>query len=144
MTGKSSLIASLVTLGASYYSDDLAAIGLDGRVHPYSSTISLRYPGEGARVLPIAEIGGRMAVEPIPIGLVAVTKYQSGAEWKPQRLSPGETMMRLIDNTLLARDRKKLMLQINRMVSQHAIAISSPRGDAAKVAPHLLTWLETN
>src|SRR5262249_11169057 len=45
--GKTTLVATLVDAGATYYSDEFAVIDERGLVHPYAKALSIRAEGEG-------------------------------------------------------------------------------------------------
>src|SRR3954447_6225511 len=78
MSGKSSLVSALVRAGATYYSDEYAAIDPLGRVHAYARLLSIRgeQGGPGHRT-PVADLGGVAGHEPVPIGLVAHLRYDA-------------------------------------------------------------------
>src|SRR5438105_11686695 len=100
LSGKSTLVAALLRAGATYYSDEYAVLDDRGHVHPYSRLLSLRQPaGERPKRCSAADLGSRPGIEPLPVGLVAVTKYQSGARWRPRPLTPGKAMLELLNNT---------------------------------------------
>ena len=85
-SGKSSLVAALVRAGATYYSDEYAVLDARGRVHPFSVPLSLRDgPNGEVRKRQAEALGGRPGVAPLPVGLVAITKYQPGG---PLAISP--------------------------------------------------------
>jgi hypothetical protein len=89
MTGKSTLVAALVRLGARYYSDEYAVLDLRGRVHPYPRRLSIREEGRlWRRRCCAVELGSRSGIKPLPVGLIAITSYKAGARWRPRSLSP--------------------------------------------------------
>src|SRR5262245_22266768 len=80
-SGKTSLVAALVKAGAIYYSDEYAVIDEKGLVHHYARPLSIRengYLGKAKRYQ-VEALGGRSGVKPLPVGLVVVSTYKSGA-----------------------------------------------------------------
>src|SRR5579884_3269688 len=51
-SGKSTLVAALVRAGATYYSDEYAAVDADGMIHPYAKPLSSRPLDSGAPAPP--------------------------------------------------------------------------------------------
>jgi hypothetical protein len=143
-SGKSNLVAALLQSGATYYSDEYAVLDAKGRVHPYSRPLSLRN-GDGGRPTRynIEQSGGRVGVKPLPIGLVVVTQYKAGAEWRPRRLSVGRGILALLANTVAARREPAMALGTLQRAAGQAKLIKSPRGEADRVAPLLLGYLES-
>jgi hypothetical protein len=149
MTGKTTLVKSLVEAGATYYSDEFAVLDKEGLVHPYPRPLSLRgHNGQPGRevtaeaLTAVKGLGGQTGVEPLPVGLVIVTEYQPEATWRPRQLTPGQAMLALMDNTVAARRNPAHSMPILKQVATNAITLKSKRGEAAAVAPALLTRLE--
>ncbi len=143
MTGKTSLVKSLVEAGATYYSDEFAVLDKEGRVHPYPVPLSIRgNNGQPGRKTPVESLGGQIGVEPLPVGLVIVTEYQPEATWQPRRLTPGQALLALMDNTVAARRNPAHSMPILKQAVTDAIALKSKRGEAGEVTPRLLARLE--
>jgi hypothetical protein len=143
MVGKSTLVEALVRQGAVYYSDEYAVIDGAGRVHPYARRLRLRGGGEReARCVSIGELGGTAGTEPIPVGLIAAAVYHPGARWRPRVLTPAEGMMRLLDNTVLARERPEQALPSLAAAADGALCLGGRRGEADEAAEQLLRRLE--
>ena len=104
LSGKSTLVNELIKAGATYYSDEYAVCDARGRVHPYPKPLALRKEGD---VLPkpvrAGTMPGRPVVKPLPVGLVVLTSYRSGARWRPRRLSHGRAVIELLNHTIPAR-----------------------------------------
>jgi hypothetical protein len=139
-SGKTSLVEALVRAGATYYSDEFAVFDTRGRVHPFPRALSIRLEGDAQarRRCPVEELGGCAGTRPLPVGLVAVTRYRPGARWQPRVLSPGETVLALLANTALARARPQFALAIFRLVVSEAWGLEGKRGDAPEVVRSLL------
>lgn len=137
--GKSTLVAALVKAGATYYSDEYAVFDLRGRAHPFRRPLSLRgAPDERPRTYSAAELGAPRTGKPLPVGLVALTKYRSSARWRPRPLSPGRAVLALLSNTVPARRRPEVALQTLQRAVIGALVIESARGEAETVAESIL------
>jgi hypothetical protein len=142
MTGKTTLVKALVEAGATYYSDEFAVLDKAGRVHPYPVELSIRgHNGQPGRKTPVESLGGQAGVEPLPVGLVLVTAYQPTAVWRPRKLTPGQALLALMDNTVAARRDPAHSMPILKQVASHAITLKSKRGEAGEVAALLLARL---
>ncbi len=87
-SGKTTLVAALVKAGATYYSDEYAVLDQDGRVHPYARRLSIRVANVSLRMrCRPDDLGGTRGVDPLSVGLIAVTRYRFGANWRPRLLS---------------------------------------------------------
>ncbi|MBN1993736.1 MAG: hypothetical protein JW953_13625 [Anaerolineae bacterium] len=143
MTGKSTLVKALVEAGATYYSDEFAVLDKAGRAHPYPLPLSLRGKnGQPGRKIPAEELEGQIGVEPLPVGLIVVTAYQPEAVWRPRKLTPGQALLALMDNTVAARREPAYSMPILKQAVTNAVTLKSKRGEAAAVAPALLARLE--
>lgn len=142
LSGKTTLVESLVRAGATYYSDEYAVLDGQGRVHPYPKSLSIREEsGKRPKKCPIESIGGFRGIRPIPVGLIVLTKYQPKAKWRPRVLSPGQALLGLLDNTILARIRPKFVLGMLQPIVLSAQTIKSKRGEAQDVVKVLLGYL---
>jgi hypothetical protein len=140
MSGKTTLVQALVEGGAAYYSDEFAVLDKEGRVHPYPVPLSLRsHDGRPARKTLVETLGGQTGVEPLPVGLVVVTRYRRGSAWRPRKLSPGQALLALMDNTVAARRDPAHSMPILKRAVTNAHALKSQRGEAGEIAPFLLS-----
>src|SRR4051812_1543314 len=105
MAGKTTLVAALVRAGAVYYSDEFAVLDERGLVHPYAKPLSVRDGALAQSDRSVESFGGVIGEEPLPIGAIIFTHYQTGAEWMPTRLSPGRAVLAMFENTLAASTR---------------------------------------
>jgi hypothetical protein len=142
-SGKSSLVAALVRLGATFYSDEYAVLDARGRVHPYAKPLSLR-PSDGGKAIRyrVETLGGVTGVRPLPVGLVLVSQYKPGSAWRPQRLSAGHGVLAMLANTVSARRQPVAALATLQRAVAQATMIKGRRGEADDVAPLLLRYLE--
>jgi hypothetical protein len=140
-SGKTTLVVALVKAGAIYYSDEYAVLDLNGWVHSYPRRLSIRQ-GEGQRTkrCPVEALGGIAGEKPISIGLMVQTQYQPEVQWSPQKISAGQAVLTLLDNTLVARLRPEFALPILGKAVSGAVSLKSQRGEAEKTAKVLLQY----
>lgn len=145
-SGKTTLVSALVRAGATYYSDEFAVFDARGRVHAYAKPLYVRgTAGDRRQKVPARALGRRPGTTPLPVGLVVITGYRSGARWRPRVLSPGEGMLALLSHTVLARERPQLALgTLQEVVSSGAAVLKGRRGDAVEMAAALLDRLATD
>ncbi len=136
-SGKSSLVAELVRAGATYYSDEFAVFDGRGRVHPYRRRLSLRTGGTRIRYA-VEEAVGPSGTPALPVGLIAVTAYEPGAQWHPRVLSPAQAVLALFRNTVVARMQPELSLSTLQRVVPGALALESARDEARETVASLL------
>ncbi|MCG6963367.1 MAG: hypothetical protein LJE95_08885 [Acidobacteria bacterium] len=143
-SGKSSLVAALVRAGATYFSDEFAVLDHEGLVHPFARPLSLRctdpYRGDPVTV---EELGGTIGEGPLPVGAIVAATFAEGAAWKPQPLSPGETVLELLANTLSARRQPEVVLPVLQQVAESAPAVKGDRGEAEEAAVAILGFAAT-
>ncbi len=138
-SGKSRLVEALVRAGCTYYSDEYAVLDGRGRVHPYLAPLSLRGNGtEASRRIEAAALGGRGGKKPLPVALVAALRYQAGSRRPPRRLSPGQGMLALLNNTVPARRRPRLAVATLSQVVTRALVLAGLRGEADEAAARLV------
>ena len=144
-SGKTTLVRAFLQAGASYYSDEYAVFDRRGRVYPFPRPLSIR--GDSAQVrsrLSAESLGCQTGSKPVPVGLVTLTQYKAGAQWKPKVLSPGRGALGLLANALAGRKQpEKAMATLGRVVSQ-APVLAGTRGDAHETVESLLHLLESS
>jgi hypothetical protein len=143
LSGKTTLVAALVRLGATYYSDEYAVMDKSGRVHPFPKPLQIR---EGASTKQtkhsVEEFGGRVGHRPLPVGLIISSRYRSGARWRPRPLSTGQGMLELLANTVSARRNPRAALSALQQAASGAQTLKGERGEAANAAHAILKRLE--
>lgn len=143
MNGKSTLVAALLKAGATYYSDEYAVLDERGHVHPYARRLALRQPnGQPTRRCSAADLDSAVGTKPLPVALVALVRYRSGAAWQPQALSTGKAVLELIPNTLPTQRRPEQALTALNQVARHAVTLKGWRGAAEETAARLLQMME--
>ena len=143
-SGKSTLVAELVRAGATYYSDEYAVFDSRGRVHPFAKPLELREEGKYSQTkVSVAELGGHSGTKPLPVGLVLMTQFKSGARWRPRRLTAGKGVLELLFNTVSARrDPERAMATLQRVTATAAV-LKGVRGNASELVPAMLAKVES-
>jgi hypothetical protein len=142
-SGKSTLVAELVRAGASYYSDEYAVLDSRGRVHPFSKPLELREEGEFRQTkITVAELGGHSGTKPLPVRLVLMTQFKSGARWRPRKLTAGKGVLEMLFNTVSARRSPERALATLQRVTAQADVLKGVRGNATEVVNALLRRVE--
>lgn len=136
-SGKSTLVAELVRAGCDYLSDEFAVLDSRGACHAYPRNLSLRSPERTQRWAADAP-ASRTRSQPLPVGLVVVTRYRQGATWRPVTISSGEAVLALLENTVAARARARQTLAVLRAAVLGAEALAGERGDADQLVDALL------
>jgi hypothetical protein len=141
-SGKTSLVTALLAAGATYYSDEFAVIDERGRVHPYLRPLRIRDQDDLGRRVTADEMGARSGRGSLPVGLVASTRYEAGARWRPRALSHGEATLELLSHTVPARFRPRQVMRVLDAAARPARGLKGRRGEAAEVAGSLLEAME--
>jgi hypothetical protein len=139
--GKSTLTAALLKCGADYLSDDFAVINDDGLVLPFHCPLRIRTPS--GRLEKVAtDFGAQNADDPTPVQLIVDTAYRAGAQWQPERLSPGEGVLRMFAHAVAARSAPVRVGSVLARVARSAACLAGPRGDAAGAAGRILKYCD--
>ena len=94
--GKSTLVASLVRAGATYYSDEYALLDTDGLVHPFARNLQMREPGgREQRSVPVEEFQGVAGTEPVPVARILFQPLSSRGRMEAR--TPGTWARRTAD-----------------------------------------------
>ena len=135
--GKTTLVAELVRLGATYYSDEYAVVDGQGMVHAYAQPLSIRIDGcSDRRAVPVPD--AQIGVNPIEAALVVVTEYEQGASWRPVPLTPAQGALVLLQHTVAIRAKPGNALLAARLLAQNALVIGGTRGEASVAATAIL------
>jgi len=140
-SGKSTLVAALLRAGARYYSDEFAVLDSRGRVHPFAKPLSLRRAA-GVDETPPEAFGSSAGSRPLPVAVVAFSRYREGARWRTRRLSRGRALLELLRHTGPARRRPADALACLGRVVSGAMTFSAVRGEADEAAGALLRLSE--
>jgi hypothetical protein len=140
-SGKTTLVKALLHAGATYFSDEFAVLDGRGRVHPFPRRLSIRGDSEDTTRLSAESLGSRTGAGPLPIGLLALTRYQTGARWKPRVVSAGKGTLGLLANTLAARTQPRRALSTLTRAVRTAPVLAGTRGEAEEAASSILRLL---
>ena len=141
-SGKTSLVAELVRAGATYYSDEYAVLDKHGRVHPYPTPLAVRQPDSNKQSnISAQELGGSVGVKPLPVSLIVVSRYEPGKEWHPRRMSPGQAMLELLNNTIPARRKPEAVITTLQKAVGDAVTLKGVRGEARQTAKLIFDYL---
>jgi hypothetical protein len=136
--GKTTLVRACLDAGATYYSDEYAVLDRTGRVHPYARPLAIRGGAGGPdRSAPAAAFGAPTGIDALPVDAIIVATYRPGARWRPRRLTPGQALLALMDQTVAARGSPAHSMPILRQVVVGAETLAGIRGEAATVADAL-------
>ena len=142
--GKSALTAALVRLGAKYYSDEYAVLNKRGLLRPFPKDLSLRGIKDRFTQVErsVESLGGKAGKRPIPVGLVLITEFKKGAEWEPQILSSGATVMEVLQNSVSIRRNPEFVLSAVNAAVANSLAFKTKRGEADAAARLVLRLLD--
>jgi hypothetical protein len=145
--GKSTLVEALLQAGATYYSDEFAVLDDQGHVYPFARRLKLRdwNPAQRtvrSRRLDAAELGWAVGEKPLPVGLVAFTRYRPEGQWQAHRLTPGQAALRLLDFALPVQREPDRVLNVLRKMLPGACILKGCRGEAEATARALLAAVE--
>lgn len=142
LSGKSTLVRELVRAGATYYSDEYAVLDSRGWVHPFSKPLKLsEEPAFRQTEFPLERLNARIGVKPLPVGLVILSEYQAGANWRPRRLSPGRAALGLLTFTAPARRDPEAALGTMRELVSYAPVVKGVRGEAKDTVASIFQML---
>jgi hypothetical protein len=104
--GKTTLVRAWLERGATYYSDEFAVLDRAGMVHPFARPLSVRDASSPvSRRVPVGAFGSDAGTDPLPVGLVIVSSYRPGAQWRPRPLTPATALLAMMRHTVAARSR---------------------------------------
>src|SRR5216683_1761282 len=144
-SGKTTLVRAFLQAGASYYSDEYAVFDRRGRVYPFPRPLSIR--GDSGQIrsrLSAESLGCQTGTDPLPVGLVTLTRYKAGSRWKPKALSAGRGTLGLLANTLAARNQPDRALATLGRVARQAPVLTGTRGEADETVASIFRLLESS
>jgi hypothetical protein len=144
-SGKSSLVASLIDAGATYYSDEYAVIDREGRIHPFPRPLRLRHAIEPqASAGPVASTVTGDDLQPLQPAWIMNLRYRPGGVWDPQELTPGQTLLALLENTVAVRRQTELTLRTLKLTVESANGWQSERGEADSATREIVRLMDAN
>ena len=141
-SGKSQLVLALLRAGATYYSDDVAPIDRDGRVHPAPRAIGVRDEAGVNKGIAADRFGAPIGSVPLPVGLVVSSTYEPGAVWQPRRGTAGDAALALMQHAVRAQLAPGETMQTLARAVHGARLLTGSRGEADIIARGLLAALE--
>jgi hypothetical protein len=140
MSGKTSLVAELVRAGATYYSDEYAAIDLRGRVQSYPQALAIRKPYKSRqRRFSVDKLGGEIGTKALPVRLILVSKYLEDGRWRPRKLTEGQSLLEMMAHTVPARRKPGVVVSTLKKAVLGATTLKSVRGEAKETAQLILS-----
>ncbi|MEY2420254.1 MAG: hypothetical protein QOI95_321 [Acidimicrobiaceae bacterium] len=136
-SGKTTLVAALVEAGGTYYSDEHAVVGADGRIDPFPRPLLFRDPLYFADPYD----GFKVGIDAVKAHMVVLTSFESGASWRPQRIRPADALMAVLAHSLTIRSRPAVTLRALRTLVSSATSYSGARGDARETASMIVDRL---
>jgi hypothetical protein len=138
-SGKTTLVKTFVEAGATYYSDEYAVLDSKGFVHPYPRALGVRETDAFDQTkYTIESLGGIAGRKPLPVAMVIVSQFKKKANWRPQRLSPGQGTLALLANAVAVRREPELTLTALQQIAPHAEILKGKRGEARPMVDSIL------
>jgi len=143
LSGKSTLVLALVKAGADYYSDEYAMFDSEGRVHPYWRLPKLKAAsGQKAADSSLGGVLSGPPPRPTPLGSVLICRYKPEEPRQPRRLTCGETLLGLLDNTVPLRLRPEQAVRTLSRAVANAQGFEAARGEAEVFARQVLSLFD--
>lgn len=142
--GKSTLIAELVKNGAYYYSDEYAVLDENGMVHPFPRPLSIRGIEDQyvQTDVSVESLGGKVGIEPLPVGLILITQYRADSIWDPEFLTTGQGVIEMIPHTIPIRFNTEFSIKVLKKAASRAIIAKGYRPDAKIFAKSFLSFFD--
>lgn len=138
-SGKSSLVAELVRAGADYYTDDVAVLDRQGRVHFFGNPLRLRDPdSSGKTEYPAESLGGDNGGDPLPVTTILLTRHQPEVRFRPTVLSRGRGILALLAHAQGVRAHPEQVLDMLQGLGSDVLFLEGPRPEARLVVDELL------
>lgn len=137
--GKTMLIKEFIEAGAEFYSDDCIILDADGNMLPFPRDLAVRT--ESGRIFRnAAHFGAQTGTDKIKVALILFAQFSAGAVWKPEVISPGASVLRLMDNFYYRpsiSDAPQEIFRILTALTSRAEIYAGERGEAGQV----LEWV---
>lgn len=141
--GKTTLVAEMVRLGAEYFSDEYAVLDEGGLVHPFERNLSVREKGSSiVHEVPVSRLGGKVAERPLPVGFLAITRYEPDFDWEPRIVTTGQGIIEIVPHVIPIRFNTEFSLKVLNTAFSRAIITISPRGEARQAAESILSFVD--
>ena len=143
-SGKTTLVAELLRLGAAYGSDEYVVVNQDGMIEPFAQPLSVRSREGAGPADRVAVPAGRVATEPIRARMIVITRYRAGARWQPAHRPSSEGAFALLEYTVSAYRRPQMALVAAGRLASGAVVLSGDRGEAAETAEALIDAIDAD
>jgi hypothetical protein len=143
-SGKSTLVAELVKLGADYYSDEYAILDVNGKVHPFDRPISLRTsngPGHEISLDP-QDLGDSGKRVPLPLGAVLFLNFEPESVPNYEYLTTGQGVVQAVAQTIAIKRNSEFAIKVLKNAFSNAIIVKSPRPDVGEFAREFLEFID--
>ncbi len=143
-SGKSTLVAALVAGGATYYSDEYAVVDFEGRIHAFPRQLRLRpdmLRNSGLSSAAHSAQGNELLC-PLQLGWVLDVQHCPGAVWNPRILTPGQTLLTLLANTVAVRRQSELTVKALGLAVSPAVGLRCERRDAESAARDIIRLID--
>lgn len=141
-TGKTTLVAEFIKAGAIYYSDEYAVLDAMGRAHPFPKPLSIRDITGKQRDVSAERMGARIGIDSAEVGLILVTKYKDGAEWRTKEADSVAGIKALTMNSISIRQAPELALRAIAKATSGALVLKSSRGDASYLVKDVMSKVQ--
>jgi hypothetical protein len=142
--GKTTLTRALITAGAGLLSDEYSPLDSNGEVWPFPRWLRSREP-EGLRRLRPAACGWSGELVPYSVGAVLFLTYRRDATLRLDLLSPAESCLEFIANSLSIRLFPAAVIKAtSRMIARQPLSLKGCRGDSEVAASALIERLRSS
>ena len=139
LSGKTTLVRTLLQDGAVYYSDEYAVFDATGRAHPFATPLGIREEGSLAQTKRAAEaFGAESATAPRRVDRVIITRYKKGSAGALREVSAGSAVLALFAHTVSARRSPQRALAVLTRAVSGAKIRKGYRGEARDLLNYLL------
>jgi hypothetical protein len=90
------------------------------------------------------KLGDSGPLHPLPLGWVLNISHNPSTTWRPITLTPGRTLLALLENTVAVRKQSELTIKTLKAAVGPAIGFQGERADAGSAARVILRLLASN
>jgi hypothetical protein len=139
LSGKTTLVRTLLQNGAIYYSDEYAVFDGEGRVYPFATPLGIRREGEIQQTKREAvTFGAEIGALARCIDWVIMTRYRKGTTKPLKELSSGNGVLALLAHTVSARRFPQRVISVLKKAVATAKIRKGYRGEAQEMLKFLL------
>ena len=138
VSGKTSLVAGLIELGAEYYSDEYALIDVRGRAWPFPRARSTDTSSVESEARHLEDSVASVGRRPLPIGWIVIAAHRSEEPSYSHELTRNQAVLTLLSNAPAAPTQPAFLMRTLRTAVRDAIVVPAPRVDPMACAYQLL------